>query len=510
MEGVNNFLVHVLEIDGDNVNEIGVIDWRQGALSGQGSRSIEWVDKHPDGQLWINTSGHIWQLLVNTEDWEVFEIAQDFDFDNGGDQWCGIGHDGYNLWLGARTRADYAIVDDNITELYWLMLEPREGEVPSGNNNSMDLTLTLNASGLIEGRYEADIHFLSNDPFNQVVDVGVILDVVPAPDIEVSWGFADEGEPDLVDWNRYHAEIFSDIEYRVPVSVRNIGGATLDISEITSDVGEFSADPNQLSLNQDEEVEIEFVFFDQQAGEFNGVMSFLSNDPDESEFTLRLHILTTPPPQIELDTYEILTELEIGDEENYLVNIANTGLVELRWWSSIEVLNEPDRDRFDRSLRRVDDRSPNRLRDATGDVVTTFSWVRSGSGIHKAGIAWDSDNDWMWLTSFNRDYIGAVDPADDFNEVIAWQPDGQHPMGAAWIEGNIYIVNWAQNWLGIWDSDANNLGSFDSPVHPLSVSATGEYLLVMTDAGNRDISVLTLSGEIMGTINDYQQFIDGE
>ncbi|MDP8238733.1 MAG: choice-of-anchor D domain-containing protein, partial [Candidatus Hatepunaea meridiana] len=560
MESAGDFNIHVLEVNGDNVNEIGTIDWRQGALEGQGSRSINWVNKHPDGQLWINTPGHVWQLAID-QNWEVTGVVEDFDW-AGNQQWDGIGHDGHNLWLGGYNQDEYLIVDDNVTELYWLMLEPTEGEVPSGDNNSMDLTLTFNAVDLIEGRYEAEIHFLSNDPFNPDIFVTLVMNVEETPDIEVTWEHYDADEPDLVDWNDYFPELFTDDEYRAPVTIRNTGGAILQINDITADEDEFSAEPTQFDLDPDEERVVEFIFTGPQADVYEASMTISSNDPDEDEVVLQLHALTISPPDITVDPVEITTTVERNIQEDHSINIANSGQTDLRWWSSIEVMSVPEaaprRDvrgqsgrlntpvrhpqssrldtpvrqsqssrldtpvrhpqssRLDTPVRqstsqtRVSDLPRRGGRDDAGDEITRFTWQRSGITNHKAGIAWDEDNEWMWLTDFNIDYIGAIDPVDNYDEVIAWQPGGQHPMGAAWLDGTIYIVNWAQDYLGRWDSDGNNLGNFDTPSRPVAVSSSGEYILVMTDADDRDISVLTTDGEQIGLIEDYQQYIEGQ
>ncbi|NQU05130.1 MAG: hypothetical protein HQ568_03485, partial [Calditrichaeota bacterium] len=507
MQGNSDFNIHVMTADGENVNEIGNINWRQGALQSADSRSICWVDKHPEGQLWIQADGDVYQVAVD-QDWNVTDIVQEFNW-IGETPWDGIGHDGHNLWLGAYNQDHYKIVDDNNSEAYWCVLNPRDGEVQSGNNNSMDLTLTLITSGLEIGHYEAEIIFISNDPFNTNPVIDVTLDVTDAPDIYVSWQFQDENEPDLVDWNDYYEELFNGHDYRVPIMVRNIGGIQLSINDIVAESEDFYAEPTSFNLQPDEEMEVDLIFNAPQPEEYLSEIVIHSDDTDEGELTLQLHVIAEPPPEINVEHLEITDNLMIGGEAIHIINIANRGESELRWWSNINVMSEPNRDLNSRVLRQSNSFGiPSR--DDTGDQITSFSWGRSGTNIHKAGIAWDGNNDWMWLTSFNNDYIGAVDPQADFEEVIAWQPDGQHPMGAAWLEGEIYLVNWARDWLGHWDTEGNNLGSFNPPVRPVAVSSSGEYLMTMADEGDRDIVVLKPDGTVINVIDNYKQFISGD
>jgi hypothetical protein len=64
----------------------------------------------------------------------------------------------------------------------WLIMAPTSGVIPAGGHT--DITLSINAAGLEEGDYEANIWFYSNDPFDDVVQVPVLLHV---SEIELDW-----------------------------------------------------------------------------------------------------------------------------------------------------------------------------------------------------------------------------------------------------------------------------------------------------------------------------------
>ncbi len=502
----NNNDIYAFDLEG---NRVGSLSGVRARVGNRNWRTIEWVSKHSNGQLWVHTAGRVWQFAVDTDNWEFIgdDAVQDFEVQSS-IEWDGMAHDRHDIWVSNYWNADLNVYDDGINELYWLILDPTEGEIPGGEDNRMELTLSFIGTGLVVGEYLAEIHFTSNDPFNPEVVLDVTMNVAPAPDIEITWEFADENEPDLVDWNRYHPELYYGNEYRVPIIIHNAGGATLRIDDISSDSDEFSAEPVHFEVDPYDERGIEFIFNAPQPGEFESGMTIVSNDPDEEEIMLRLHAQASAAPQIEVDPVSIVDSVQADTENDYIINIANTGLADLRFWSGFEVVDQPQRDRGARLARHINQQSiPGR--DDLGEEIDRFTWQRSGADRHKAGIAWDPDNDWMWLTSYNNDYLGAVDPADNFEEVTAWQLEGQHPMGAAWLDGVIYIVNWARQWLGRWDAEGHNLGQLDTRIRPTALTSSGEYLLVMSDAEERDISVITPEGDEIGTIDDYRQYIEG-
>ena len=502
--------IHVYPVDGngDLGDQIGLINYHTPYHNNVPVYTMEWVAKHPDGQLWMTdgTGGNAYQILVDTDEWQAVETVQSFRV--GSTQpYDPVAHDGYNIWCSDYAGAQVRVYDDGITEPYWIMLEPIEGEVPSGDDNSLELTLTLTTIDLIIGDYTAEIHFLSNDPTVPDYVFNVDMHVLEAPDIDVSWEHFDEANPDLIDWDDYHQEVFADYEYRVPITISNLGEDVLSVESITAEGEYFIADPSEFDIDPDDEREVEFIFEGPEPGEFNDVMTITSNDPDEETVTLRLHVTVIAVPHIVLDTEEIVDELEAESIAEHTVNISNTGAADLRWWSEIEVQRQPERDEDLRTLRQIDRGIP--VRDDLGELITSFSWQRSGDNRHKAGIAWDRETEWMWLTCYNTDYLGAVDPADDYQEVIAWQIAPQRPMGAAWIDGVIYILNWGRNWLGRWDANGNNLGNLNVPFRPTALTSSDEYLFVMVDDADRDIYVLNTDGNEVGLIDNYQRLIEG-
>jgi len=62
------------------------------------SGSLEWIPFHDHGRLWLKTSERLWQIEIDTENWDIIDIVQHFQTD-GAHQNDGFAHDGENLWV---------------------------------------------------------------------------------------------------------------------------------------------------------------------------------------------------------------------------------------------------------------------------------------------------------------------------------------------------------------------------------------------------------------------------
>ncbi|MBT3231443.1 MAG: T9SS type A sorting domain-containing protein [Calditrichaeota bacterium] len=203
--------------------------------------------------------------------------------------------------------------------------------------------------------------------------------------------------------------------------------------------------------------------------------------------------------QVSVIPHGFATSLDEGEDADYELIIVNDFEADVEFNIDYSLINDEN------------DRRGGPARDDPGDILGRFAWQHAGEGSYKGGLAWDSENEWMWLTTYRPGWIGAVDPNDDFREAVeSWQSDGQTPMGAAWLDGILYVVAWQNRFLGMWDVDGNNLGNFDLQFTPTGVSNTDELLLIMNDAGEHDIHVMSADGDEIAVINDYRQFVQGQ
>lgn len=270
----------IYNIDGERIGDIS--DYRQLIENGT-SRSICWVSDHPQGLLWLNTPGHLWQLAVNTDDWEAISLVQDMEWD-GTQEWDGVGHDGYNLYLGGWNLDEYLIVEDNINEPHWLAVDPLSGEIEA--DGTLDVTLILSAEGLFGGDYAGIVYFVFNDREYPDAVVSVTLHVEERSLIEtspVAHPFQEAPETLVFE----PTSIGEEFEDRLPVTIRNPGSVDLEIERIElSNEDEFDIDINEdeYIIEPMQEIEIDLMFQPLQLGERSGEIHIYSNaENDELE-----------------------------------------------------------------------------------------------------------------------------------------------------------------------------------------------------------------------------------
>ncbi|MFN3822323.1 MAG: hypothetical protein ACK4OO_08335, partial [bacterium] len=297
----------------------------------------------------------------------------------------------YHLWAGGWGAATIRIYDDGIQEAYWFSYNPRSGVLAGGED--MGIEVTFNAAGLVEGDYEAELHFLSNDPENSDVAVALLLHVQGAPDIGVSWP-EDWGYPDVVDWNRRYApDFFSGGPYPMTLRVTNGGTTDLVVEGIEVDHDYFSVEPVEFALGPQEsqDVVITFEAPADDADEVNATLTIFSNDPDEGEWSVALHADPAFPPAIVIDPMSIEDDLVTGARSEHVINVANEGDALLRGRIRHEIIREPEMDRGARSLRSVDGSGPRR--DDAGDLIAQFNQPQGGgANIYCSPVAWDWEN----------------------------------------------------------------------------------------------------------------------
>ena len=180
------------------------------------------------------------------------------------------------------------------------------------------------------------------------------------------------------------------------------------------------------------------------------------------------------------------------------------------------IVSESSNDRTLRPSGR-NDRGGGPRRDAPGDLITTTEWSHGGVNRYNGGIAYDPDNQWMWLTSYSPAWIGAVSFDDDYqfdDEIDCQQPLGLHPMGAAWYDGVLYVISWANYFLSKWDAEGNSLGNLNiNNIMPtaITVSAENGWLFVMHHP-SLHIYVLDINASFnqIGLIDDYRSIMESE
>ncbi|MBT3234151.1 MAG: hypothetical protein HN356_15235, partial [Calditrichaeota bacterium] len=451
MDADDNHDIVVYDLE-NNLDVIGRIDTYSNLIQNNTSRGINWVEKHPDGQLWMNTNNNgnvAWQIAVDEDDdFQCNEVVQSFQTHAGAAQeWDGLGHDGENLWSTSWGSAQCRIFEDGVEEVSWLSYEPAEGVIEPGG--SVDITVTIDAIGLWGGDYEADLIVLTNDPANPEIVVNVFVFVSCPINIWIEW---DPGFPDVVDWNIAFEELFAGGPYTVPMEIINTSMDLLIVEDIISDHDYFIPtfqDVIEIEPGRSAHLDLVFNAPADDPGNYDAVLTFVSNDQD-GDLEIELHAECSLPPIVvwEPDEVEdILLNFEVNEHE---ITISNEGDALLRWEADLEINRGPDRDFDARKIRSIESQSGPR-RDHAGEQVAQFAGANVPNQ-YWSPVGWDEENELMFVTSYSAEQIVVYSHNDyeDFEEVRRWEMPT--PMDGAWYNGTLYAKQHGEHFLHRWDS----------------------------------------------------------
>ena len=149
----------------------------------------------------------------------------------------------------------------------WISYDPTRGELAPGQET--EIFVVLDSEGLQAGIYEADLHILSNDEENPDVTVNIVMEVDGAPAIAI--------DPDVVNFGRVGVGRVRNADF----TVRNVGNDLLVVEEILIEGDYFSMDfEDAIDVAVGDEVDITVSFEPEEVGDFEGLVTILSNDPN--------------------------------------------------------------------------------------------------------------------------------------------------------------------------------------------------------------------------------------
>ncbi len=193
----------------------------------------------------------------------------------------------------------------------WISLLPSQGTVPAGT--SANIQVTLDATGLLGGDYDANIEVTSNDPVTPQVVVPVHMHVTGAPDIAVSPSFVAFGQ------------VFVGATAVLPLHVTNNGTDVLTVSDIVSNLPQFGVDITNFSLDPGESQNVMVSCSPAALGLVIGSLTITSNDPDEGSFLVYTIGEGIEPPVISLSAASLSDDLAEGESNTQLLTVSNVG-----------------------------------------------------------------------------------------------------------------------------------------------------------------------------------------
>ena len=492
--------LRVFSID-DNLREIAIIRNMRQFTADAAFRSMDFINNHyfdpgrnQEGNIWLNTLRRLWLLSIDTENWQVEEVVMSVGR-FGSHDWDGVGHDGNNLWLGSRSFTEYRIWGDGVPDHNWLNYSPLSGEILP--DRQTEILMMFNATDLVEGEYEADLIFSSNDPENPEFLVPVVLSVEGEACVGVKW--RDEyGYPEIMDWNLAFDVINLNETYEIQIKVVNTGWGILAVNGIFFDNDHFTADPTDIVLAPRSEIDV-IIRFDSPGApaEINAAMTVVSDDPDNEEIEVVFHAEMQESPSAFIEPGEILSDIYTDDVSDYTLTLLNLGEGMLEWEVFKDVPFDRRRDAARRVIRRVDQDVNVPGRDDFGQVVGQFHTAYRQMG----GLAFDGE--YMWGTAYSDRRLFCM-TVDNFDVIADFQTEPL-PMGVVWDdrEGVFWISHWTANELYEYDRQGNLVGRLQMPHSSGGLAFDGDNFYFNSE-GNRVLYKTDRAGEVLGQIPNFR------
>ncbi|MBK6898369.1 MAG: choice-of-anchor D domain-containing protein [bacterium] len=204
----------------------------------------------------------------------------------------------------------------------WLSVAPDAGVVHGGD--TVDLTVTFDATHLCGDDYAALIGLASNDPLAPEVTTPASLHVSEEPDITVTSADLDFGP------------VIIGAAATRTVNLVNDGCSELTITGVSADDGQFtSPTPFPATVPQNQSHSVEVIYRPTGVGLVDPVLTLTSDDPDEPVITLRMSGAGVPAPVISVAPDSLAAELVAGGESAQSLTIRNDGLSDLVWSARI-------------------------------------------------------------------------------------------------------------------------------------------------------------------------------
>jgi hypothetical protein len=197
---------------------------------------------------------------------------------------------------------------------------PLGGTVAAGD--SLIVTVTIDAGGLLAGTYTESLHIGSNDPVTDTLSVPVTLTVINngAPIAHV--------EPDSVNFG----SVFVGGSVSRTVQLHNAGSEPLLITDVSSSNPDFTTNfADTISIPSFGEATLTLTYTASSVGPSWGTLSITTNDPANPTLLVSLTGEGLDAPDIVVIPDSLYQELHTGDTAIQILTVQNTGASNLEF-----------------------------------------------------------------------------------------------------------------------------------------------------------------------------------
>ncbi len=193
----------------------------------------------------------------------------------------------------------------------WLRASPTSGRLLSGQ--SLDVTVTIDATGLDGGAYEGSVNVASNDPLNALVGHPVTLNVTGAPAISVS--------PTSLDFG----EIFLGFSGELALNINNDGTDVLTVSDIVSGDPTVTVAPASFSIPARGRQVVQVTYTPVAAGPLSTSLTVMSDATNNPSVGVPVSGSAAPAPAVLVSPASFNEALFTGGSVGRNLRIRNTG-----------------------------------------------------------------------------------------------------------------------------------------------------------------------------------------
>lgn len=197
---------------------------------------------------------------------------------------------------------------------HWITLTPTTGATAA--QGATQIGVTLDATGLISGSYQAQLYVHSNDPATRQLTVPVTLQVTGQPQALI---------PALMDFG----DVYAGYPQQQALLVQNAGAAPLVIRQISSSQLGLSVTPTTFTVPPFSHQPVTVTLATTQTGALQAALTISSTDPISPLFTVAVtaNVLAVPDMRVTPTSFNVSQDTGLVTTRTLLIQNVGTGVL---------------------------------------------------------------------------------------------------------------------------------------------------------------------------------------